>query len=72
MDSFCCHTSMELILKPNCSLLYLHSNEMKFEKFSLRRKKRGKKEKVLARNIIVTKTHTKNWCVICLPICGIY
>ena len=35
MCSFCYLTSMELILITNCSLLYLHSNDMKFEKFIL-------------------------------------
>ena len=28
MRSFCLLASMELILIPNCSLLYLHSNDM--------------------------------------------
>ena len=28
MRSFCLLTSMELILSPNCSLMYLHSNDM--------------------------------------------
>ena len=28
MRSFCLLTSMELILTPNCSLLYLQSNDM--------------------------------------------
>ena len=28
MCSFCLLTSMELILIPNCSLFYLHSNDM--------------------------------------------
>ena len=28
MHSFCWLTSMELILIPNCSLLYLHSNDV--------------------------------------------
>ena len=28
MCSFCLLTSMELMLKPNCSLLYLHSSDM--------------------------------------------
>ena len=27
MRNFCLHTSKELILIPNCSLLYLHSND---------------------------------------------
>ena len=41
MPSFCVLTSMALILKPNCSLLYLHSNEL--DKFIL--------------NILKTHTH---------------
>ena len=28
MRSFCLLTSLELVLVANCSLLYLHSNEM--------------------------------------------
>ena len=40
--TFCCRqidvsfsllASMELLLRPNCSLLYLHCNDMLFEKF---------------------------------------
>ena len=39
MRSFCLLTSMELILIPNCSLLYLHSNDMNsFEKFILEKR----------------------------------
>ena len=41
MHSFCWLASMELILIPNCSLLYLHSNDIEqFEKFILKKKKR--------------------------------
>ena len=35
MRSFCLLASMELILIPNCSLLYLHSNDMNSLKSSL-------------------------------------
>ena len=38
MHSFCLPTSMELILRTNCSVLYLYSDEMKFEKFILGKK----------------------------------
>ena len=34
MHSFCLLTSLELIHIPNCSLLCLHSNDMKFDNFN--------------------------------------
>ena len=39
MGSFCLLTSMEQIPIPNCSILHLHSYNMKFEKFILEGKK---------------------------------
>ena len=56
MHIFCLLTSMELIPIPNCSLYYLHSNDIKnLKSFFL-------KKKVAAINITVfkkTKTHNK-------------
>ena len=51
--SFCLLASIEQILVPNCSLLYLHSNDMN----SL--KKLFLKRKVTAINIIVIKKKLK-------------
>ena len=57
MHSFCLLTSMELIHIPNCSLLYLHSNDMN----SLRMY--TWKIRVMAINIIViTKPQIKSEC----------
>ena len=41
MHSFCLLTSMELILIPNCSLLYLHSNDMNSSKSLFLKKKKS-------------------------------
>ena len=49
MHSFCLLTSMKLILIPNCSSLYLHSNDVNSLKSLLL-------NKVIAINIII-KTH---------------
>ena len=39
MRNFCLLTSMELILTPNCSLLYLHSNDINsLKSFTLKKK----------------------------------
>ena len=51
MRSFGLLTSIEQILKPNCSISYLHSNDMNSSK-SLLEEKRAK-----ATNIIVIKNH---------------
>ena len=39
MRSFCLLTSIKLILIPNCSLLYLHSNDtyVQFQKFIIKK-----------------------------------
>ena len=58
MHSFCLLTSMELTLIPDCSLLYLHSNDMNSLKSVFKKKKR-----VIAINIIVIKkTRIKSVC----------
>ena len=49
MHGLCLLTTMERILKPNCSLLCLHSNDMNSLKCVFLKKK------VLSINIIVTK-----------------
>ena len=46
MHSFCLLTSQKLILRPNCSILYLHSNNNKLKSLFL-------EKKVAAINIIV-------------------
>ena len=50
MRSFCSLSSMELGLIPNCSVLYLHANEMNSSKIKCS----------TAINIIVIKTHKQN------------
>ena len=47
MHSFCLLPSMEPILVPNCSILYLHSNDMNSEKFILGKKGGGGGKKEL-------------------------
>ena len=55
MYSFCLLASMELILIPNCSILYLHSNNRNSSK-SLFMKK------VIAINILSQKLQIKSEC----------
>ena len=49
---------LKLILMPNRSLLYLHSNDMNSLKSLFLNKK------VITINIIIIKTHKQSWCVI--------
>ena len=45
MGSFCLLTAMELIPTPNCSALYLHSNNIDSLKSSIQEKKKFVKKK---------------------------
>ena len=54
MRNFCLLTSRELILVSNCSLLYLHSNDIN------RLKRFLEEKKVIAMNMIVIKKNTES------------